>query len=417
MRFIHIDEFIAYTIARMSKGRFGLDHFTRAMASLQNPQLQLKVIHVAGTNGKGSTTNYLRSIYQTEGYNVGSFTSPHLEVHNDRIRINDVFISDEDLLRLGNQFYELIEQYELSMFEIDMLIAVMYFLENNVDLVIFEVGLGGRLDATNIVDPMVSVITTIGFDHMEYLGNTLEAISFEKAGIIKPTRPVFTGERKEECLKVFKEVAKKNQSLFVLVDEATEVKLTPLLSFKACGLEIHLDTLALYQVQNANLALNVAVYLNDHGFSVRPESMLKGLFTAHWKGRFEVMSKDPLIIVDGAHNEHGMRALVESVQNLAHPRIAVFAALKDKDTQGMLEDLVKNFDHVIVTEFDFYRAQSASELSKQAKVIEIKVPYEAILEGLRLSQQGSLMITGSLYFISDVRQHHVPQLKKEGYLP
>ena len=169
-------DFIDYCTNRMNKGRFNLDHFKALLEKLGNPQLKLKTVHIAGTNGKGSTTDYLRSILQTAGYKVGTFTSPHLEVHNDRIRINNVYISDEELLEYGNRFYTLIEENELSMFEIDTLIAIYYFCEKNVDIALFEVGLGGRLDATNVILPLVSLITSIGYDHMDILGHTLEEI-------------------------------------------------------------------------------------------------------------------------------------------------------------------------------------------------------------------------------------------------
>lgn len=413
MKFNHIAEFIEYSTHRLSKGRFGLDHFKKAMESVGNPQLKLKCVHIAGTNGKGSTTNYLRSMFQQAGYRVGSFTSPHLEVHNDRIRIQDVFISDEDLLKYGNQFYALIEAYTLSMFEIDMLIAVHYFLENNVDLVFFEVGLGGRLDATNIIDPLVSVITTIGYDHMEYLGNTLEEIAAEKAGIIKYQKPVFTAEPKENCLAVFKQKAKEMETSCVLIDEPQNIHHTPQLEFDTLGCHVKLNTSADYQVRNAALALRVAFHLNEHGYPITTEAMLKGCYETQWKGRFEWVSQEPIVIIDGAHNTHGIEALLLSVQALPSPRIAIFSALEDKDTDAMLEALLKAFDQVIVTHFDFYRASSIENLAKAYPVLKIEDPKEAILKGLELSKKGSLVITGSLYFISQVRQSILPQLRKE----
>lgn len=412
MRFQTIHEFIEFTVNRHSKGRFGLDQFRKAMEALGNPQLRLKVIHVAGTNGKGSTTNFLRSIYQEQGYVVGSFTSPHLEVHNDRIRINDVYISDEDLLRYGNHFYDFILDYDLSMFEIDVLIAVHYFLEKKVDLAIVEVGLGGRLDATNLVDPLLSVITTIGYDHMDILGHSLEEIAYEKAGIIKDNRPIICGETKENCIEVLKFVAKEHHSTYVQAEEPQSIVLNPTVEFKVKNLNVKLSSLALYQANNASLALQAALYLQSI-FPLDITKLLYALSKASWKGRFEVMSTQPFVIIDGAHNDHGMSALVESTHNLPHPRIAVFTALKDKDTDAMIQQLLRHFDEVIVTHFDFYRAQTLEGLAKDFKVTAIEDPYQAICRGLHKVKSGCLVITGSLYFISLVRNDLLPRALQE----
>lgn len=413
MTFKNNQEFLDYLLPRMSSGRFGLDHFKKAMIYLNQPQFKLKIIHVAGTNGKGSTTNFLRSIYQNNGYKVGTFTSPHLEVHNDRIRINDEYISDDDLVYYGNKYFEIFESFNLSMFEIDVLITVMYFIDQNVDLAIFEVGLGGRLDATNIVDPVASVITTIGFDHMEYLGDTLEAISGEKAGIIKESRPVFVGEPKPECIEVFKVKAKEMNSPLYLIEEPHQVHIEEGCCFEYKGEVIHLKSLAKYQAHNANIALSVADNLRGV-FEIDMNIAIKAISQTQWKGRFEVIVQPSRIVIDGAHNEHGMQALVESIEVLKRPRVAVFSALRDKDTDGMILDLLKVCDQVIVTHFEFYRAQSLENLAKDFKVISVQNPIEAIEMGYRLSDNGSLLITGSLYFISLVRQELIPQLRKDG---
>lgn len=412
MTFKTIDAFIDYAVARTSKGAFGLKQLHQAMEFLGNPELKLKVIHVAGTNGKGSTTNFLRSIYQSCGYKVGTFTSPHLEVHNDRIRINDQMITDHDLLKYANRFYPIFETYGLSMFEIDVLIMVHYFLENTIDLAIIEVGLGGRLDATNIVDPIASVITTIGYDHMDLLGHSLKEISFEKAGIIKPNKPIFSSEPKNECIEVFQKVAQERKSKYIYVSAPTQVYLDQGVNFMFDQHIIHLKSKALYQAYNANLALRVALSLKDI-VDINLECAVKGLQSTDWKGRFEEVSKKPHIILDGAHNEHGILALKESIKTLNHPIIVVFTALKDKETDEMIQSLMEVSDQVIVTEFDFYRAQSLDLLKKDFDVLAIKNPKEAIVKGIELATKGTLLITGSLYFISLVRQEILPQLLKE----
>ena len=399
-------DFIDYCTNRMNKGRFNLDHFKALLEKLGNPQLKLKTVHIAGTNGKGSTTDYLRSILQTAGYKVGTFTSPHLEVHNDRIRINNVYISDEELLEYGNRFYTLIEENELSMFEIDTLIAIYYFCEKNVDIALFEVGLGGRLDATNVILPLVSLITSIGYDHMDILGHTLEEISFEKAGIIKENIPLITAEDKENCLFVFKSVCEERSSDFLKIHPAKNVIIGDSIQYEYHHLIIQLNTLAIYQIKNSSLAIECALYLRELGYTISDENIRMGISSTQWKGRFETISLNPHIIIDGAHNMHGIDALVESTRLCKKPLIIVFSALKDKETEKMIHALVDIGDEVIVTEFEFYRAATLETLSMNNRVTSIRNPYDAIKQ----SAGGTCLITGSLYFISEVRQVLLPQI-------
>lgn len=403
-------DFIDYCTNRMNKGRFNLDHFKALLEKLGNPQLKLKTVHIAGTNGKGSTTDYLRSILQTAGYKVGTFTSPHLEVHNDRIRINNVYISDEELLEYGNRFYTLIEENELSMFEIDTLIAIYYFCEKNVDIALFEVGLGGRLDATNVILPLVSLITSIGYDHMDILGHTLEEISFEKAGIIKENIPLITAEDKENCLFVFKSVCEERSSDFLKIHPAKNVIIGDSIQYEYHHLIIQLNTLAIYQIKNSSLAIECALYLCELGYTISDENIRMGISSTQWKGRFETISLNPHIIIDGAHNMHGIDALVESTRLCKKPLIIVFSALKDKETEKMIHALVNIGDEVIVTEFEFYRAATLETLSMNNRVTSIRNPYDAINYAIKQSAGGTCLITGSLYFISEVRQVLLPQI-------
>ena len=403
-------DFIDYCTNRMNMGRFSLDHFKALLEKLGNPQLKLKTVHIAGTNGKGSTTDYLRSILQTAGYKVGTFTSPHLEVHNDRIRINNVYISDEELLEYGNRFYTLIEENELSMFEIDTLIAIYYFCEKNVDIALFEVGLGGRLDATNVILPLVSLITSIGYDHMDILGHTLEEISFEKAGIIKENIPLITAEDKENCLFVFKSVCEERSSDFLKIHPAKNVIIGDSIQYEYHHLIIQLNTLAIYQIKNSSLAIECALYLRELGYTISDENIRMGISSTQWKGRFETISLNPHIIIDGAHNMHGIDALVESTRLCKKPLIIVFSALKDKETEKMIHALVDIGDEVIVTEFEFYRAATLETLSMNNRVTSIRNPYDAIKYAIKQSAGGTCLITGSLYFISEVRQVLLPQI-------
>lgn len=409
--FNSIEAFIEFTTQRMSAGRFGLSALKEAMEILGNPQFDIPSVHIAGTNGKGSTTNFLRSVLQTAGYRVGTFTSPHLEVHNDRIRINDIFISDAKLLELANRYHTFIVEHGLTMFEIDMLIAAIYFKEAKIDIALYEVGLGGRLDATNVILPQLCLITNIGMDHMEYLGDTLEAIAGEKAGIIKADIPLITAENKEECLSVFREVCRQtNSQLEMTYDPVLINSQADAITFIARGYTITLQGPALYQMKNASLALDAALKLRQIGWIINDQDIVSGLANTLWKGRFEVVHRNPTIILDGAHNEHGIQAILSSVQTLPRPIVAVFTALKDKKSQGMLEKLLTVCDKIIVTEFSYYRKAKAVDLAGNLPVEVIVDPLTALREGLRLAKTGSLLITGSLYFISDVRNIYLKDL-------
>lgn len=371
-----------------------LDAFKNVMARIGNPQNCFKSIHIAGTNGKGSTTDYIRSILQSAGYKVATFTSPYLIVHNDRIRINNQNISDDDLVRIANQY----EPYfnELSMFEIDMLIASVYFYEQKVDYAIIEVGMGGRLDATNIIHPLLSVITNIGLDHMEYLGETVELIAHEKAGIIKESVDCITASDDENCLKVFENECQLKHSHLIRIAPITNIHLTKGVEFNYSNQHYQLASVATYQCRNAACAIEVCQRLN-----VESSAIHVGLMNTLWQGRFECVHRNPRVYIDGAHNVAGIDALVESASFLKDP-IIIFSALKDKKTDLMIEKLLELSNDLIVCEFDFYRAQRAELLAKQYPVTIMNDYQEAIQWAL--DQKRDVLICGSLYFISLVRK-------------
>lgn len=396
---------IEYLTCRTNRG-YGFEHFVAFMEEVGNPQLKLNCIHVAGTNGKGSTTNYIAHMLMEAGYKVGTFTSPHLQVHQDRIRVNEQWINDEFLIACANQYYDLWQRHDCSMFEIDMFISVLYFLEHKVDFAVYEVGLGGRLDATNVIDPLISVITSIGLDHTELLGDTVEKIAAEKAGIIKKNKSCVCNEPKQSCIDVFRERCKNQDSPLYLVKDASNLHLGNPLRFDYQSIKnIELQSLATYQIGNACCAIETIIQLvNERKITISDEQIKAGILKSHWGGRFEVMSQEPLIILDGAHNEHAMKALCESMLTLPRPLIAVFSALKDKPTLQMIELLQKTCDGIIITEFDFYRAQSAQKLNESFHHQVIEDWHQAIRTGLKQATKGTLVITGSLYFISDVRE-------------
>ena len=408
--FSSAQEFIEYITRRRSE-KSHKENFFKLIDTLGHPEQELKVIHVAGTNGKGSVTNYLRSILQSHGYKVGTFTSPHLTVHNDRIRINDENISDEDLLYWGNYFEKEIKELDLGMFQVDTLISIFYFLDKKVDYVVYEVGMGGRLDCTNIVTPLVSVITNIGYDHMATLGNTLPKIAYEKAGIIKAGKPVFTAEYKKSCLQVFEKKAEEMQApLYVIRTPKASLK-EDRVSFVHEGYQISLQTMALYQAKNASLALSVAEYLRKEGIvALDREDITEGLENTAWKGRFEVVAEKPLTILDGAHNEHGIRAILDSVRKLKRPLCIVVSILKDKQYDKMIAYLRPLCDELVITSFGYYRATPVDMIAENEEATVIADWKEAIRYASEKYEEGSILITGSLYFVSEVRSMYVKEV-------
>ncbi|MEG0710385.1 MAG: folylpolyglutamate synthase/dihydrofolate synthase family protein [Longicatena sp.] len=402
--FTNANEIIEIIEARKNRG-YGFQHFVEYMESLGNPQNTLKSIHVAGTNGKGSCVHYLASMLQVANYRVGTFTSPYLITHLDRIRINDEYISEEDFVNITNEYYASWIAWDLSMFEIDMCIAVVYFVRKKVDYCIFEVGLGGRLDFTNIIIPLVSLITNIGKDHMELLGDTYEKIAREKAGIIKQNIDVITSEKKASCLRIFEEIALEHNAHCIRVLPYKDVVCTQTsLSFTYPPfVQISLSTPALYQCQNASLAIACIQYLNEYkSFHVDEVAIREGLSKANWLGRFEIIQEHPKVILDGAHNSEGIEALCASLHNIQNPKI-IFSVLKDKNFEKMLTLLQAVSDDITICQLQNSRALDIHELRKRKGCFIEKDYRIALTKALR--NERPIIITGSLYFISEVRKY------------
>ena len=386
---------------RTSSSTFGLKKFDQCMQDLGSPQRKLKCVHVAGTNGKGSTSSFIAQVMKESGYKVGLYTSPFLIHHNDRFRINGVDMSDKDLLRYINMTTHLWEPYALTMFEIDTLIAIWYFIDQKVDIAIFEVGLGGRLDATNVIMPLVSVITTIGYDHMDFLGNTLDLIAFEKAGIIKENTPIISYAQEAVVNEVFRRVATERNAPYIETSLAQQIS-ADLFSqvIEKDGIRYTLSMNARYQCINASLALETVYLLRKDYPQITEESISSGLRNTVWFGRFQKVSNNPLIIIDGAHNINGMQALVDSLPLFPRPIHVLFSAIIGKDHEGMLEVLKPHVDSITVTEFDFYRKQDANILAIDDSIHIIKDPQRAYNDLLERAHQGSGIVCGSLYFLS-----------------
>jgi dihydrofolate synthase/folylpolyglutamate synthase len=300
---------------------------------LNNPQKYFKSIHVAGTNGKGSTSHMLASVFQEAGYKVGLYTSPHLKDFRERIKINGNFVSEQFVIEFINKNKPFFESHNLSFFEMTVGMAFDYFSNQKVDIAIIEVGLGGRLDSTNIITPLVSVITNIGLDHMQFLGNTLEAIAYEKAGIIKSNVSVVIGETQAETKSVFSEVAKQNRSDISFADENVYE------SFES-------DLKGNYQIHNIKTVIQALKKLPKNGFKISKENIKSGLLNVikntGLRGRWEVLQHHPKVICDVAHNKEGLTYVIKQLEEETYQNLhLVFGVVNDKDLNSILPLLPK----------------------------------------------------------------------------
>ncbi|MBT2688100.1 bifunctional folylpolyglutamate synthase/dihydrofolate synthase [Bacillus sp. ISL-47] len=414
----------------------GLQRMEWMMEKLGHPERRIKSVHIGGTNGKGSTVTFLRSILQEAGYSVGTFTSPYFEQFNERISLNGVPIRDEEIVRLANDIYPLDEELEKTElggpteFEIITAMSFQYFGHvQPADIVLFEVGLGGRYDSTNIIYPVLSIISSIGLDHTAILGDTYEEIAFEKAGIIKPGINVITGIKQQEALNVIQEKAFKMKApVYQLGNEFTIAghKSLPKGEFfnlktvfkEFPGLETAMA--GKHQTENASLAVMAAVLLNKYySFLLEDEHIRAGLKAAYWPGRFEIISENPLIIIDGAHNEEGISALSSELEKRFQNRRRniVFAALSDKKLDKMIDSLDSVADKITFTEFNFPRAAAAEELykiSSNNKKYFNKDWKQLLDKELKETDKDSVfVITGSLYFLSEVKPYLLKLLENK----
>jgi dihydrofolate synthase/folylpolyglutamate synthase len=391
-----------------------------------NPEKKIKCIHIAGTNGKGSTVEYLRSILNEAGYSVGTFTSPYLISFNERVSIDGHPIPDEQLLRYAKLLKPLVDELsETSLgspteFEVITVISFLYFADERPTISIYETGLGGLFDSTNVISPILSLITNIGFDHMAILGDTLEEIAFQKAGIIKPGIPVFTTAEQKSAVDVIKKRAKEmNSSSFIMdydfhvqhegSNESGE-------SFTYKGLDgnsgrFEISMKGRHQVKNAGLALTAIEFLTNSGdFLIPPEKIKMGLKRSNWAGRFEKVSSSPDIIIDGAHNLQGVHALKQTLtEHYKGRRIyLLFAALHDKAYGNMMKELEDIVYEAYFTTFEFPRAASAEQLLAESPFLNSHAisPWEEAIRTVKvkLKEEDVLIITGSLYFISEVKK-------------
>lgn len=383
-------EAISFIEKRIIKSSF--EEYQKKLIKHNIPTSNIKFIHVTGTNGKGSTVNFLSHFLMQKGYKIGTFTSPYMVSYHDRICINDKPISGKDLLDIVNRYYDMIIEENLSKFEIDVLIMLVYFHEQNIDYGIIEVGIGGLNDKTNVISSCLSLITNIGYDHMPSLGSTLEEVSYQKAGIIKPNSCVITTEKRQNCLDVISSYAKSKNAKMISVNPPKLIDYP--LKFNYLDYEIDLKDRPLYQVNNICLALTA---LNELGVLLNDKEIEEAINQSFWPGRYEKINER--VIVDGAHNIDGINALIETLELEKEPIVIIFSALKDKDYPLMIEKLSKKY-LVYLTIFEDERKIDINELRDYPHVFNnFNDAYDA---ALKLDRK--IIVTGSLHFISEVRK-------------
>lgn len=405
--------------------KYGLQRTKKILEYLGNPEDKLKCIHIAGTNGKGSTTAMISNILREAGYKVGMYTSPYLEEFEERIQINGANIPKNKLCDVVLKVSRAVEEVialgydHPTEFEIITCAMYLYFYEEAVDFAVVEVGLGGRLDSTNVIVPLVSVITSISYDHMNILGNTLEEIAFEKAGIIKPGIPVILYHQAIGVEKVITEVCHKNNSQLIRVDGnsaeflGTEDKYQKLkISTSKDIYEINLSLLGKVQIYNCAVAVNTIESLEKYGYSIHKKAIYDGLSSVLWKGRMEIMKQKPMVVIDGAHNIDGIEKLAEGIKMYFKYKklYLIIGILADKQVDDMLSAIVPMAERVIAVTPHSDRAEDAYALRDRilqfnADCVAIQDYEQAYLQGLSFCEEDDLLIIcGSLYMIGDMRK-------------
>jgi dihydrofolate synthase/folylpolyglutamate synthase len=395
----------------------GLGTIRSILNALGDPQNNFYSIHVAGTNGKGSVAAALSSILQQSGYRVGLYTSPHLVRFNERICINNRQISNDAVVKS----YQAVQKAHLgnrtpTFFELTTAMAFYEFGRQAVDWAVIETGMGGRLDATNVIDPVISIITNVSMEHRDYLGNTLTQITREKAGIIKPATPVVTALKQREAKSVIQRIAAKKSAPLYMLGKNFKVRRQPAGGFSYYGIENtwHAMYTALrghYQVENAALAIAACELLNKDHTSISQQSIRDGLIKTSWPGRLEIVSEHPMIILDGAHNLMAARELAKFLgDNLAQrPITLVVGILDDKPYQSMLKSLLPVCSRVIVTRAKTDRALDPRRLFETAKktlsdvriVSDVAQAFKQAVADADFNDV--ICIAGSLYVVGEAK--------------
>ncbi len=401
----------------------GLGRMLEFLDHIGNPQRDIKAVHIAGTNGKGSTLQFLRTIVMEAGYSVGTFTSPYILNVNDQISTNSGAITDQQLEEALLYVYTIAGKKieELTEFELLTVLAIVYFSRiSKQDIVIFETGMGGLTDSTNVIHPILTIITTISLEHTDFLGDTIEKISYQKAGIIKSGIPCITGVKNPEALSVIKSYAAMKKARVYAVNEDFSIRDDGhQLSVETAENQYNHLRIGLkgpHQKENGSLAIKAAELLQQNNYlNITKNHIEKGIKNTFFPGRFEVISENPLIILDGAHNPDAIYQLIETIKE-EYPKRRyhfIFGALKDKNTKLMIEMMEQIADKITFIHFNFDRAATAERLASQSTLDNIEILTElghGFVNDLRSQQDEIIIITGSLYLLSEIKANLVRDL-------
>ena len=390
-----------------------------------HPHKFFKTIHVAGTNGKGSVSHMLASVLQTAGYKTGLYTSPHLKDFRERIRVNGKMISEQffidwvEAYKINNEMWKI----EPSFFELTVALAFDYFRDQKVDVAVIEVGLGGRLDSTNIISPEISLITNIGLDHTELLGDTIEKIAIEKAGIIKENIPVVIGTTQSQIKSVFEHIALEKHAHLVFADMEYKILYSligmdgkQVMAIEKDGQSIYpglkLDLIGAYQKKNLSAVLKSVELLKEKGWNITEEAIYDGLQSTIKNtslfGRWQVIGNNPLIICDTGHNEDGIKAVLEQILNTAYKKLHfIFGTVADKNPDKIVQLLPKNAFYYF-TRADIPRAMNENELAKIATGFGLNGDYySTVLEALEAAKNKAsvndlIFVGGSTFVVAEI---------------
>jgi dihydrofolate synthase/folylpolyglutamate synthase len=394
--------------------KLGLENIQKFLDKIGNPQNKLKTIHIAGSNGKGSTSSFIASILMESGYKVGLYTSPHFVKFNERISINGKYISDDFIANFVDKYQSYIDKYQLTFFEVTTAMAFEYFLFWGVDYAVIETGLGGRLDATNVLNPLACVITSISLEHTNILGNKIENIAYEKGEIIKQGSKIFIGLLPEEAIKVIeKKCLSVNSQLYCLEEYINE---------RNDHLELYTEELEFdkwevpligrHQLYNSALAALCVVKVFDiDNPSVITDGIKNVVKNTKFQGRYEIISKQPRIILDSAHNYDGISSLMDEFNRGKkdyRESALLFGAMKDKNIEEMLRKVKDSFDKIYFYEFNYERAASLQLLKEHANKLGIKFEIvmnlsEFLKAQLKGDKHNCLVVAGSMYLVGEVK--------------
>ncbi|CDZ74270.1 folylpolyglutamate synthase [Peptoniphilus sp. ING2-D1G] len=411
------------------QGGYTLENVKALLNLLDNPQDKIKIIHVAGTNGKGSLLNYLSTTLSNSGVKCGEFTSPYIDTIYEAIKINNKYISEEDFTYYLKKIYLKVVELDskgmyTTTFEIFSALSYLYFYEKNVDIALIEVGMGGRTDGTNTMkNPLATLITSISFDHVAILGNTLSEIAYQKGGIIKENSALFLYPQKEEALEVINQIAReKNAPIHSFSFNEVEILKSDeegnIFNFRNHK-NVKTSLLGEHQAYNAALALMVLDELKSE-FNLSEDVILKSICETKNIARLEVISKNPTIIIDGSHNSEGMETLLKALKLFKYDKLIVgFSMLRDKDISPIREKLLPLADEIVITQINSPRKSTVEDLYDQVKHVsdhihKISDRKEAFEKTLALAKKPDLVLwCGSLYLMADIRKYAVEYKNKK----